>query len=461
MSIQVSGVGTETRSEAFQEVLQYRATIAMRYANCTPADVPDKGASAPFWVSRKLDGETWFLINDPDQPRLLAPNGRTITGPSPIIADLSDVPLGSIWAGELHVPGAGRERAGDVSAALSSAPETLALGLFDLVRTPDNTWQDTPYPQRSDILAATFPTSGALFAIPVQQAQNTTELLDMLEAALAEGAEGLIARGADSHAYKIKPEITLDLAIIGYTTRPDSNGQDEIQTLLLALVTEAGEYVQVGATGNLEASLDRRDLLQTLAPLQAGGDYRQAANSGQLFHMIEPVHIIECRVVDVLSEDHQSRPLQRPLIGYNPADGWTSQGRSAAVAVVNAVGLHLRADKTISDGGARWSQVEHFLPEAPTPVDLPASVLLRRQVWTKTSGDHLQVRKLLLWATNKAQLDPHYPAYVIHWTDYSPTRKRPLNRDVRLAPDQAAADRIAEQLVHDNIKRGWTLHSEA
>lgn len=56
---------------------------------------------------------------------------------------------------------------------------------------------------------------------------------------------------------------------------------------------------------------------------------------------------------------------------------------------------------------------------------------------------------------------PPLPAYVIHWTDYSPTRKRPLNRDVRLAPDQAAADRIAEQLVHDNIKRGWTLHSEA
>ena len=51
-------------------------------------------------------------------------------------------------------------------------------------------------------------------------------------------------------------------------------------------------------------------------------------------------------------------------------------------------------------------------------------MVLRRKVWTKTSGDH-QGRKLLVWATYKEHRYPHYPAYVIHWTDYSPTRKRP------------------------------------
>ena len=44
---------------------------------------------------------------------------------------------------------------------------------------------------------------------------------------------------------------------------------------------------------------------------------------------------------------------------------------------------------------------------------------------------------------------------MVHWTDYSPNRKDPIKRDVRLAPDEAAATTIAEEMVADGVKRGW------
>jgi hypothetical protein len=65
-------------------------------------------------------------------------------------------------------------------------------------------------------------------------------------------------------------------------------------------------------------------------------------------------------------------------------------------------------------------------------------------------------RKLLVWKTNKeAQSEGRFPAYVVHWTDYSPSRAEPLDREVKLAPNENDARKIADDLVKENIKKGW------
>ncbi len=67
----------------------------------------------------------------------------------------------------------------------------------------------------------------------------------------------------------------------------------------------------------------------------------------------------------------------------------------------------------------------------------------------------MAVRKLVLWQTNKQKADPDYPAFVLHWTDYSPGRKNPLTRQVRLAPDKKIAQDLFESILLKNIKAGW------
>ena len=67
------------------------------------------------------------------------------------------------------------------------------------------------------------------------------------------------------------------------------------------------------------------------------------------------------------------------------------------------------------------------------------------------------VRKLVAWQTNKSVVDPSYPAFVLHWTDYSAGRGTPLDREVRTAPTEALMEEIAALLVEDNIKKGWEL----
>ena len=65
------------------------------------------------------------------------------------------------------------------------------------------------------------------------------------------------------------------------------------------------------------------------------------------------------------------------------------------------------------------------------------------------------MRKLVAWKTNKDDVDPSYPAFVVHWTDYSAGRGTPLDREVRTAPTEALMDEIATMMVDENIKKGW------
>jgi len=73
---------------------------------------------------------------------------------------------------------------------------------------------------------------------------------------------------------------------------------------------------------------------------------------------------------------------------------------------------------------------------------------------TKAKGQ-TAVRKLVIWRTNKAQVDASFPAYVVHWTDYSATRGTPLEREVRLAPTESLAMELGDAMIAENIKKGW------
>jgi hypothetical protein len=122
--------------------------------------------------------------------------------------------------------------------------------------------------------------------------------------------------------------------------------------------------------------------------------------------------------------------------------------------------VRLRPDKQINAVDIRISQVTDrcYIPEARASVsakELPQSELVRREVYTKKAKDQIAVRKLLVWKTNKEQIDSAYPAYVVHFTDYSAGRKEPLSREVRLAPSEEAAMQIAAAMLEENIKKGW------
>ena len=145
---------------------------------------------------------------------------------------------------------------------------------------------------------------------------------------------------------------------------------------------------------------------------------------------------------------------------YFDDSGWSAVGKSYTASVLHPVLVRIREDKEVCQNDIRASQLSdlcflHRSNTTETPAILPESEILKREVYTKNIKGSMAVKKLVLWQTNKQKADSDYPAFVLHWTDYSPGRRNPLTRQVRLAPDKKIAQNLFESILSENIKAGW------
>jgi hypothetical protein len=289
-----------------------------------------------------------------------------------------------------------------------------------------------------------------LSVVEVKEISNADGIRALYEDTVGKAsAEGLVVRCPDGRILKVKPSFDLDLAIIGYTVQNSGSG-DEVRSVLLALV-DGETFVPVGSSGNAVQGFDRADLLKRLSGITTTSQYQHAASTGQLYQAVKPEVLIECRVLDIQPVDSQGKLIRKPELRYE-SNSWTLGPSRPAVTLINPVMVRLREDKSDVASGARFAQLpENLIPTNTALGELKPSEIIRRQVWTKEAKDKVDVRKLIVWKTNK-ESDPRFPAFVVHWTDYSSTRKAPLAREVKLAVYQKDAESIAESLIEENVK---------
>jgi len=450
--------GTYSDLEIKPVLDRYRQVVAQRYTPCPPSDLSRLLAAPPFYVSQKIDGELWFLVKGPQEVQLVAANGRVLTGNHEIFTAAKSLPSGAVLAGELHVARPeGRERVGDVRSALASSPEDLIFSVFDILLFDGSTWQDTSYVTRLELMQANLGTTDALRMIPVALTESESEVHTIYQDLVEKSAaEGIIVRCSDGRALKVKPELTVDCAILGFTSRLNANGEEEARSLLLGLsVPKTDSFIVVGTVGNMSEAVDRRELLNMIKPSVRPSQYRQAASSGQLYQMVEPELVVECKVMDVQVEDSKGRNIKRPLLTFVDNE-WSGLGITSAGTLLNPIATRIRTDKSDVIEGSRITQISDYLQASGAEsADLGTSEILTRRVWVKEAKEKTDVRKLLIWKTNKEQNDDTYPAFVVHWTDYSAGRKSPLTREVRPASSLDAAQLLAEGMIEANIKKGW------
>lgn len=448
----------------------YRRRVAGVYRSVKPGEITTGVLGAPFHVSPKVDGELWFLVLEQGQAQLVTANGKAISGDVPVLAEVRSAAQKLqgrvVIAGELFAAsaGKGRPRVGDVAAALAGgaqAPvERLGFMAFDLVEgmLPDSPL-GSPYQQRLDAIAELFASGKRAKAVRTDVVDGSAGL-PALFTELVEGgkAEGLVVRSAQGAIYKIKPEFTIDAAIIGFTRRAED--PQAVRSLLLGLTREDGRTQVAGACGNLGSDEDRRRLMQQLAPLACPSAFRHPSSSGDLYTFVQPRLVAEINVTDLQPETGDGRPVRSMVLDHDAQAGWKPLVQMPTASWLHPVLVRLREDKVPGTVDTRFAQVlERCVvgeaAAAAQELKLPLSEIVTRRVWTKAAKGKVAVRKLLVWKTNKSDADPSYPAYVVHWTDYSAGRGTPLEREVRTAPTAELAEAIAAKLIEDNVKKGW------
>jgi hypothetical protein len=275
-----------------------------------------------------------------------------------------------------------------------------------------------------------------------------------------QGHEGIVVRTTENQIHKIKPEISIDAAVVGFTERTRGG----VAELLLALMRPAGNFQLIGRVDIGFKEAERYELSRTLTPLVVQSNYLAASRAGALFRFLRPEVVVEVKCNDLLSIRSSGEPVRRMALTYNQ-DSWQPIRPMPAISLINAVFLRTRNDKMVSPDSIRMSQVNDLVPiEIPDitgSIQLPCSTVLRREVFSKVVNGQLCVRKLVAWKTNKDKIDPLYPAYVVFFTDFVPGRSAPLKTDVRVASGLEKIGVLADTWLSENITRGWKWHGKS
>jgi hypothetical protein len=450
-------------------MIRYRRMVAGGYQAVTRDEISERFPGGRFVVSPKIDGEIWFLVLDRNDACLVSPRGRVIHGAVPLLEEARSFATRcagtTILAGELFAASkTSRPRVGDVATLFGGGAaakvDSLGFAPFDLVVGGDGqgTMPLNSYDDRLAVLQRLCDGGKRVTPVKTEVVGTAHDIVTLFTNWVTDGkAEGLVVRVSNERIFKVKESITIDAVIIGYTIR--SEDAKQTRSLLFALMREDGLFHVLGSTGNLGDENQRVELMELLVGSENISNYRHVSSSGELYQFVRPIHVAEIKVTDLQSQDSSGQPPKRMVLKLE-GDRWESVRQLPGVSLIHPVFVRLRPDKQVNAADIRISQVTDrcYIPDVQGTVtvsELPKSELIRREVYVKKAKDQVAVRKLLVWKTNKENIDPAYPAYVVHFTDYSAGRKEPLAREVRLAPSQEAAGQIAEAMLEENIKKGW------
>ena len=442
------------------QLMSYKARVAGSYRAILAEDIST--ISSGEWLSPKIDGELWFLCFEHQKVLLSNYRGTTITGDIPILNDASGCAKNFdgklVIAGELHTIVDGRRcRVGDLASILGGQLEApiglIIFSAFDLLSLDGD---QQGYDQRLARLQEFIKPTANLKIAETYPVNSYLDIQKSYDEFVASGHfEGLVVRSRAGMIYKIKPSYSIDAVILGYTIKSDAT--DRVRSILLGLI-HPDQSIQIwGACGNVGTDDDRKTLFNKLQNIKVPSSHRYASDTGGLYTFVKPEIVVEIKVTDLQAERSDGTPIHSMNLTFD-GQSWTGRHQRSNASPIHPVLIRLRDDKHADNVDARIAQIQDWLIDTSgneAVSELPKSNLIRREVWTKDNKGKVAVRKLLVWKTNKSSVSPLYSEYVVHWTDYSPGRGTPLDREVRLAMNDETAFHIADTIIAENIKKGW------
>jgi ATP dependent DNA ligase-like protein len=448
-------------------VQEYRRLVGSRMMPLAKEDIRRKVPAGEYHVSRKMDGEFTVLVVDGDDAFTINPGGTVRVG-LPLLAEAQalcrQANLPRVWlAGELYVdrPDGVRPRIHDVMRvagrpASRAEVESLRFAVFDILEPAAG-----PYLETWKRIQAAFGRGRAIHAVETVVARSFEDIEQRFaEWVEREGSEGLVLRSDSAGAFKVKTRHTLDVAVIGFTEGTDDR-KGMIHDLLVALMRADGTFHSLARVGGGFTDDDRRAFLSDLKDMAVDSDYTEVNPDHLAYQMVRPEWVIEISCLDVISQTTRGGPIDRMVLGYHPdRRRWEIVRRLPLATLISPNYLRRRPDKSVRPDDLRLQQLTEIVDIQLADRDasrmaLPRSEVLRREAWVKTLKGGKMVRKLLLWKTNKEGADGGYPAYVLHLTDFSPNRKNPLEREIRVGATLEEMGRLWDQLEDEYVVGGW------
>ena len=332
-------VGALREARLTERLAAYKRDVAGAYHTLTLEDVAGVLQSGPCHVSLKVDGMTAFLHRRAGQTVVLTPRGQVLAD-LPLTTDADHI-LGNwegLLAGELYAAAdTGRPTIYGLLAALGggeSAPvERLRFAAFDLLLDGEMDADTLLYTERAARLQTLLAGGSSAHAVPVTPAHTVDDVLAVYQREVLErGGEGLVLHAADGRIYKLKPVITLDAVVVGYTAT-DAGVTD----LLLGLLPpeQSADGLTVQLIGRVDVGFtadDRRQLASHLASRHQPAALALTNRAGQPYQWVAPQLVVEVRCHELLTADADGDPILRWRLTVGAAGAGRPWGKCRALA---------------------------------------------------------------------------------------------------------------------------------
>lgn len=447
----------------------YRRQVASRMAPLEPDQILKRFAGGDYHVSLKVDGEFDMLVYADGETLLVNPGGTVRVG-LPLLKEAAGLLRAAgvkkaIIAGELHYTQhvGKRPRVHDVSRvarqpASQAELDGLAFAAFDVVEIDGKPISES-YEQILKRLHSLFKGGKRCTVVETVRLKDGAEIAAQFTKWVDAGAEGAVVRSEAVGLFKIKMRHTLDAVVIGFTEGTDDR-RGMIHDLLLAVMRTDGNLHVLGHVGGGFTVEERQHFLSDLKDHVVKSEYVEV-NDQVAYHMVQPEIVIEISVLELLSQTTRGLPIKTMVLRWNPkVPQYEVVRRLPLVSLTSPQFIRRRDDKRVNVNDIRIQQVSDLV-EVPMAdrdsrqLSMPVSEVLRREVCTKELKGQLMVRKLVMWQTNKQGESDEFPAFVIHYTDFSPGRKTPLEREVRISSSREQIDQLWDELAGEAFVKGW------
>jgi hypothetical protein len=458
-------------------VQEYRRQASSRMVPLDADDIRRKIPKADYHVSRKVDGEFTVLVYREGECFTLNPGGTVRVGLACLqeaSRALADAGVHSaLLAGELYVHNEQRRpRVHDVVTVARQPQgeadlERLRLAVFDVLSLDDQK-NVRPFADTWPLIEKLFGQGRLVHPVESKVASDAEDVQKLFAKWVEqEEAEGLVVRSDTAGLFKVKPRHNLDAVVIGFTESVGDR-QGLLHDLLLAIMRHDGTLQVLTRVGGGFSDDERREFLSDLKDMAVDSEYAEVNSDHVAYQMVQPDWVVEVSCLDLISQTTRGGPVNRMVLNYggNGSPRYESVRRLPLAAVISPQFVRQRQDKAVQQQDVRIEQVSQRV-EVPladrdaAQMTLPRSEVLRRVVYTKEAKGQTMVRKFVTWKTNKDHDNDEYPGYVLHYTDFSPNRKDPLARDVRVSNSLEQINQLLDEMIAANIKKGWEPHAAA
>ena len=452
-------------TEIIQEAIRYKKRVAGNFSPVSGNQIETNLLGSEFYVTRKIDGEMQLLFFNGKDAVIINGGGRIRAGLPCVEEAAALLKKGemesAVIAAELCTEESkGRQRVYDVLHALSGKGDisTLRLAAFDIIRLNKDPFPDGIYSDTHKKLIEIFGEGEAISPVEMKTASSKREVQRIFDEWVeGENAEGIVVHSEFPRVFKVKPRQTIDAVIVGYT-EGDGENRDKVRDILFALMKDGKSFQIIGKAGNGFTEQEKKDFYTTLSEKHIKSSFLETDSRNIAYHMVEPETVVEIAFTDILTET--SKGIKRnPVLSIDDGSMFLA-AMVPGISLIHPVYERTRTDKKANATDIRISQITDliYIPEGEketSSAELPRSEVIFREVYTKESKGKKMVLKFLVWKTNKQRVDNRYPAYVMHFTNFSPGRKDPLKRDVRVSSSEKQILEITNQFIEKNVKKGW------